>query len=74
MLGLVVGVLAALVEPVRYGGDHSCPGGAPLSACTYPPDLIHQRIAWGLTGLAAGALAALLAWLFMLWHTTGGER
>jgi hypothetical protein len=68
-VGLTVGVLAAIVDPARHGGGHSCPAGAMISACTYPPNLLHQRVEWGLLGLTAGALVAFLAWLIMLPRT-----
>lgn len=54
LVGLGVGLLLAFANPAQYGPTHSCPAGASRAACSYPPDLVAQRVRWALLGALAG--------------------
>jgi hypothetical protein len=63
MLGLAAGLVVSPVAPARHGAGHSCPAGAVPSACFYPPNPVLRAIEWGLVGLIAGCIVALVVWL-----------
>jgi hypothetical protein len=62
--GLGFGLSHALHAP--SGGPHSCPEGAPPSACVYPPD----QAAWTKEWIIGCALAGLIIAAMLLRRLT----
>jgi hypothetical protein len=63
LLSAVLGVAIAILVGAPAGAGHSCPAGAPESACRYPPDTARWDLVWAAGGLAVGALASgTVAW------------
>lgn len=62
---LVLGALAVVIAAMLgapAGPDHSCPGGAPASACHYPPDTTAWLLGWAVGGIVSGlTLGSLIA-------------
>jgi hypothetical protein len=59
LLTAAIGIATATLVGAPVGAGHSCPAGAPDSACRYPPDTARWDLVWTAGGLAAGALASV---------------
>ena len=62
VLGGSVALVVALVIGAPLGADHSCPAGAPVTSCHYPPDTTPWLVEWGV----GGALLGVVLWVAVL--------
>ena len=56
----LLGVLVTLVIGAPLGEDHSCPRGASVTACHYPPNTQSWMVSWGIGGILFGLAIAIV--------------
>ena len=59
-LGGSVALALALVIGAPLGADHSCPAGAPVTSCHYPPNTAAWLVEWGVGGVVVGLALAIV--------------
>ena len=57
-----IGLLFANMISAQRGAEHSCPAGAPRSACFYAPDQTSWDVAWTVSGLVVGIILGASYW------------
>jgi hypothetical protein len=60
LIGAAIGYLISVIVGAPPGPGHSCPFGAPPSACEYPPDTARWALVWTAGGLLVGIVVTVI--------------